>query len=118
MMIPSKDGSFFLVAVITSQYDKRVAYYRNTKQPKAIKSLVKINNNEFSFLNKDSFINCNVTEYVSHSELIHRIDETAGFKLYDDTIPAYLRKDIVSAIVQSPLVSKFVGNIAKEANPL
>jgi len=118
IMIPTADKPFFLVALITSQYENMTRYYKNTKQPRAINSLVKINNDEFSFLSKDSFINCNATEYLSDSELIHRVDEPIGFKLYPDKVPAYLKKNIVSAIVQSPLIPRFVGNIAKASNPL
>lgn len=118
VVIPASDTSFFLVTIITSQYDSRAAYYKDTKQPKAIKCLVKINNDEFSFLSSDSFVNCNATEYLSVAEIIHRVDETIGFKIYNDKVPAYLKKETVSAIVQSPLISRFIGDIAKAANPL
>jgi hypothetical protein len=118
VLIPVPGESSFLIAIITSQIDKKTTYYRRTKQPKAGDCLVRINNDEFSFLKRNSAINCNETDYVTISELVHRIDETVGFKVESERVPAYLRKDIVSAIMKSPITPPFMHKIAKAANPI
>ena len=88
--------------------------------PKAADCLVRINNDEFPFLkrNKNSAINCNDTEYLDIRELVHRIDETVGFKVESESVPAYLRKEIVSAIIKSPMTPRFMNEMAKAANPI
>jgi hypothetical protein len=122
VLIPVPDKSSFLIAMITSKIDKLIAYYRRTKKPKAADSLVKISNDEFSFLKHQSVgrsvVNCNETECLDISELVHRIDETAGFKIEPEKVPEYLRKEIVSAILNSPMTSPFMHRIAKAANPM
>lgn len=122
VLIPVPDKSSFLIAMITSKIENLVRYYRRTKQPKAADSLVKISNDEFSFLKHQSFgksvVNCNETEYLDISELVHRIDETVGFKVETEKVPEYLRKEIVTAILNSPMTSPFMHKLAKAANPI
>ena len=118
VFIPTKEDSKFLVIIITSQIEKRMNYYKNAKQLKATKCLVKISNNEFPFLNKLSAINCNETDLLSINEIVHKVDEEVGFKFEDEKIPAYLKKEIVSAILQSPLIPPLYKKYAKAANPI
>lgn len=118
IIIPTPDPSYFLLNMITSKIEERIQYYKNTGKPKAAKCLVRISNNEFEFLPLNSVINCNECERLSAEEIIHRMDEAMGFKSYPNKIPAYLRKEIVSAIVGSPLIRPFVQKIAKTTNPL
>lgn len=116
--IPVSKTGFFLITIITSKGEKRAAYYNSKNQPKAVQCLVGINNDDFSFLNRGSVIDCNKTEYLDIGEIIHKVDETTGFKIQEEKIPAYLKKEIVSAIVKSPIVPRFIGDMAKAANPL
>jgi len=108
----------FLVVIITSEIDKRIAYYRNTKKQKAVQCLIKIDNNIFPFLTKPCVIECNKTEYLKIEEIIHKIDEEKGFTFRNESVPTYLRQEIVSAIIYSPLISRFIGNKARSANPV
>lgn len=118
VLIPVSKESAFLVAIITSQCDKQAAYYKRTQKTKAVDCLVRINNNDFSFLNRNSVIDCNKTELLSLNEIIHRADETIGFKVESESVPEYLRKEIVSSIVKSPLTPPFMHKMAKAANPV
>jgi hypothetical protein len=118
IIIPTPDPSHFLLNMITSQGDNRIKYYKNTRKPQAAKCLVKISNDEFEFLSLNSVIDCNGCERLSAEEIIHRMDEATGFNQYPNKIPAYLKKEIVSAIMGSPLIAPFIQKIAKTTNPL
>jgi hypothetical protein len=120
ILIRIKNTDDFLVTIITSQLEGRLDYYKNTKQSKATKCLVRIGNNEFSFLHKEknSAINCNETKLLSITELVHLIDEEQGFNIEKEKVPTYLRKKIVSAIIQSPLQPPKIKHLAKESNPI
>jgi len=117
VLIPTGSLSF-LVTMITSQGAKRKEYYKRTSKPKAIGSLVGISNNEFSYLKKDSVVECNQTEYLSIQEIVHRVEEEKGIKIEKEQIPGYLKKEIVSAINNSPIVIPFVKKLAIAANPV
>lgn len=120
VLIRIKNTDDFLVTIITSQIENRLNYYKNTNQSKAARCLVKISNNELSFLHKEknSAINCNETKLLSVTELVHLIDEEQGFNAEKEKVPTYLKKEIVSAINQSPLQPKKIRNLAKESNPI
>jgi hypothetical protein len=111
-------SSHFIIAMITSQGVKRAEYYRRTHKPKALESLVKVSNNEFSFLKEDSVIECNSVEYLDILEIIHRVEEEKGFKIDIERVPAYLKKQVVSAINNSPIVKPLIKKLAIAANPI
>jgi hypothetical protein len=119
VLIPT-DSSHFLIAMITSQIAKRKEYYKRTLKPKAVDSLVKINNDDFSFLKreKDSVVECNQVEYLRIEEIIHRVEEEKGFKIEKEQVPTYLKKEVVSAINNSPIVKPFMKKLAIVANPI
>lgn len=117
VLIPA-GSSHFLIAMITSHGDKRAKYYRGTPQAKAISSLVKINNNDFGFLSRDSVVECNSTIYMDIQEIIHRIEEEKSFRIEKEQVPPYLKKEIVSAINNSPLVGPLIKKLAIAANPI
>ncbi|MFH0814252.1 MAG: hypothetical protein V2A69_15665 [Pseudomonadota bacterium] len=108
----------FIVIIITSQKNNRIRYYNRTNQPKASECLVGVNNNDFSYLTQDSAVNCNVAEHLSIEEIVHRVDEKQGFKIEEEPIQPYLRKEIVSAILKSPLLGRAIKDLAKASNPL
>ncbi len=118
VIIPIKESSKFLVIIITSKIKERIEYYKKTKLSRAVECLVKISNNEFPFLKTPSVINCNETSYLTAEELVHKVEEEKGFRIEKEEVPSYLKKEIVSAILKSPLMSTFIGNLAKAANPL
>jgi len=118
VLIRVPQEAHFLVIIITSEINKRISFYRNTRKPRATECLVKIDNDVFSFLTKPSIIECNQTKYLNIEEIVHRVDEAKGFTIRKEQVPDYLRKVIVSAILRSPLMSRFKGDKAKAANPL
>ena len=118
VITPTSEPSRFLLNMITSQTDKLIKYYKDTKKTKAAKCLVKVSNNEFEFLDQNSVINCNECKRLSIEEIIHKIDEDIGFRSYQNKIPGYLKREIVSAIDQSPLIPPYLKKIAKTTNPL
>ena len=120
VLIRVPDTDNFLVIIITSQLENRVNYYKKTRQPRAADCLVRVGNNEFSFLHKEknSAINCNETRLLDIVEIVHRIDEECGFKIENEKVPTYLKRNIVSAIIQSPLQPKKIGKLAKDSNPI
>jgi hypothetical protein len=117
VLIPITGTDEFLVIMITSKKRERIEYYKKTKQPKAACCLVSVSNDEFSFLNRDSAINCNDAEHLTIKDIVHRVDDNEGFKLEKENVPAYLRREIVSAIIKSPLQSKAIEQLAKASNP-
>jgi len=115
-VIPNESN--FLVIIITSKIDERCGYYRRTHKPEAANCLIRINKDNFSFLRLPSAINCNETKHMNLADIIHMIDETAGFRIRDDPVPTYLRREIVSGILQSPMISPFIRKKAILTNPL
>lgn len=120
ILIRIQNTENFLVIIITSQLENRIKYYKNTGKPIAANCLIRIGNNEFTFLrtDKNSVIDCNATECLSIIEIVHRIDEEQGFKAEKEKVPTYLKRKIVSAINKSPLQSKMIKNLAKGSNPI
>ena len=104
----------FSVSIITSQIRKREEYYRKTNT-KALRSLVKMNNDIFDFLAKESIIDCNHMELLSKEELIKRIDPSVPcqIKIHSGEMPSFLKREIFSAIDQSPLLSTTTKKIIK-----
>ena len=104
----------FSMCIITSQ-DKRVNFYRKTNA-KALKSLVKITNDIFAFLTKESVIDCNRMELLSKEELLKRIDPKGPceIKAISEKFPSFLKREIFSAIDQSPLISSDIKKTIKK----
>ena len=104
LTIPVNPGALFLLCIITSQVEKRVHYYHKIN-PKAAQSVVRLEARRFSFLPKESLIDCNAAELLSIEELEKRVNRGKGLKIEAQQIPAELKKRIKSAIINSPLVS-------------
>jgi hypothetical protein len=111
----------FSISIITSQVEKRKSYYSRTNT-KALKALVEIGNDIFSFLDrgKKSIIDCNRMELLSKEELKRRIDPSGPceIKTVNEKFPPFLKKNIFGAINQSPLIppdiKKAIKNIHKD----
>lgn len=105
----------FSVIIITSQIDRREKYYQ--KNPKALRCLVKISNDIFPFLNKESVIDCNRMELLSKEELIRRLDPAGPCQIKTrERFPSFLKREIFSAIDQSPLISPDIKKIIKSVH--
>ncbi|OGP53602.1 MAG: hypothetical protein A2Y65_02695 [Deltaproteobacteria bacterium RBG_13_52_11] len=103
------------MCIITSQIEKRVKYYQKANA-KALKSLVKISNETFVFLTTESVIDCNRMELLSKEELLKRIDPKGPceIKAISEKFPSFLKREIFSAIDQSPLISSDIKKSIKE----
>jgi hypothetical protein len=112
---PIKDDLNLIICIITSQIGSKRKYYKRTN-PKAIKSLIPIDSNIFSFLDRKrgSIIECNQAELLSKEELIKRIDPNGPCEIKERKIPSYLKRDVCSAIIQSPLIAPYVKKFIKE----
>ncbi len=104
LTIPVNPGALFLLCIITSQVEKRLHYYQKIN-PKAAQSLVRLEARRFSFLPKESLINCNAAELLSVEELEKRVNREQGLKIEAQQIPSDLKKRINAGIINSPLVS-------------
>ena len=115
-MIPVVGTTYYLVAMITSQVENRMWYYRSNQRTDAIDCMVEVKKDIFNFLKKDknSVVECNTTEYLSISEIVHRIDEDHDFKIEEEPVPIELREKVLSAISTSPLLPIFMQKLAKE----
>ena len=107
LTIPANPGALFLLCIITSQVEKRAYYYQKIN-PKAARSLVRIEARSFHFLTKESLVDCNATELLSIEELEKRVNQERGLNIEAQQIPSELKKQIKSAIINSPLVSPMI----------
>jgi len=109
---PVKDGQYLVICILTSQVESQKNYYRRTN-PKAVRSLIQISRDDLSFLNKDTAIDCNRAEMLSREELKKRINSDPPLQLKERKIPSYLKKEICSGIVQSPLIPPYLKKLIK-----
>lgn len=101
--IPINPGSLFTLCIITSQVHSRLYYYESF-DPKAARSLVRLETNVFPFIKKESLVDCNIAELLSVEELTKRIDIKIGLILEPQDIDNELKEKILKAILNSPLI--------------
>jgi hypothetical protein len=114
VIFPVNPITRFSMTIITSQIENRKKYYQENS--KALKCLVKITNDIFDFLDREreSVIDCNKTELLSKEELIKRIDPAGPCEIKTTgKFPPFLKREIFSAIDQSPLISPSIRKIIK-----
>lgn len=99
--IPTKNNSYLLLVMFTSQLEKRKAH-RQTN-PDALSSLIFTNEREFDFLTKESVIDCNSPIYKTREELMASIDNLQPKEAH---IPIKFRDKIIEAIKTSPIVRR------------
>ena len=103
VIIPIDQDVSYVVCIITSQIRKKKAYYQRAN-PKALRSLVHVDQDMLPFLSGPSLVECNKAELLSVEELTKRVHANEGLEIKDRNIPTPLKRDIASAILQSPLV--------------
>ncbi len=108
--IPVDPGKQFVLCITTSRVTKKLNYYQSIN-PKAARSLVRLEDQSFSFIREESLINCNNAEKLSLPELLRRIDPKVGLRKESDQIPKALRSKILSAIYNSPLISPAIKKV-------
>jgi len=101
--IPLNHGKFVMLVLLTSQDEKRKILYKTN--PKALQSLVEINQDDFHFLTKKTtLIDCNRPIYKTKEEIASLVN--GEFKVIDEIITEVLLTKIKNAIKKSPLVKK------------
>ncbi len=108
IIIPVNEASDLILSMITSKISSRVKYYSNTNKPEAVNSLVKINKETFSFLTRESVVECNQAEVIPKGQMKNKIDKEHGFSFKAPEIPILLLEEIKEAIRSSPLVSNYI----------
>jgi hypothetical protein len=107
VIIPVNTSTDLVLTMITSQVASTTAYYSNN--PEAYASLVAVGKSDLSFLSVDpSLINCNNVELVPKAELPKKFDPAHGFEIKLPTVPEELKKRIVAAIRNSPIVKPII----------
>ena len=105
--VPINDELSLLVCVITSQIENKLWFYHKTNE-KAIQSLVRVDKNSLPFLKKESVIECNLPLLISRHEFTKIVDPKYKFKVVARDIPSEIKKNIIKAINNSPIVKPFI----------
>lgn len=118
LTFPVTKDSTLIICIFTSQIDKNKNYY-NRANKKAVDCLLTVNNAIFEFLTEeDSVIDCNRAELLSKEELRMRIDTRHhDCEIKTRTVPDFIRKDVMSAIIRSPLIDGKLKKIIRELIP-
>ncbi len=66
-----------------------------------------------SFLSKESVINCNSAELLSKTTFQKRISPKHGIQVIERNVPASLKKQIIKAIQDSPVVKRYIKKLVK-----
>ncbi len=103
IVIPTSCGNL-LICIVTSQVEKRRRFYDDSAQ----KSLVMLSEDNFSFIDRPSVIDCNRAELLSRPELLARAER---FRKMREKIAEPIKKQIISAILCSPLVKEAIKKV-------
>lgn len=110
VIFPVSETLRFSVNIITSQVSKRSEYYERVNR-KALLSLVFLKAEDFSFLNRESVVDCNRMEIFTIEELVKRIDPRGEFDLKTRIVPDHIKDQIFRAIEKSPLIPQAMKSI-------
>lgn len=113
VIIPVNSATDLVLTMITSQVASTTAYYSN--KPDAYASLVAVGKNDLPFLSVNpSLINCNNVELVPKAELSKKFDPAHGFEMKLPSVPEELKKRIIEAIHNSPIVKPIIKKLLKD----
>lgn len=112
--VPINDDSSLLLCFVTSQIENKSWYYNKTNKD-ALASLVGVNKSMLPFLKKDSFIDCNQPVLVRKKDFGKIVDFDHKFKVVTRKIPAGLKKRIVKAINDSPVVKPYIKKLVTDS---
>lgn len=110
--IPINDDTSLLLCFITSQVENRINYYKKTYK-EAISSLVRVDKKDLSFLKKESVIECNQPMLIRKIDFGKIIDPEHKFEVITRKIPLDIKKKIVKAIKDSPIVKPFIKKLVR-----
>ncbi len=101
---------FLILCMITSKVQKREAHYERRGKSICKTCLVPIDQNSFSFLTKESVIECNQPILLTRADLLARLAPKSKLKIIarDGSFKDTLKKEIVAAIQKSPLVKPLI----------
>ncbi len=107
IIIPVNSATDLILTMVTSQVQRKKDYYSKTN-PRAVQSLVALDGNDFSFLNRQSLIDCNSVELLAKADLLKKCDPAHSFEMKVPTVPEHVKRQIVNAINSSPIVKPFI----------
>lgn len=102
--IPTSNGNYLLMVMFTTQINETKELY-TTVNRKALHSLIEIKKGTYTFLSKDSLLDCNRTLFKTKEELRAIISK---IEYKDADLTEDLIKEIKTAINESPLVKPIV----------
>jgi hypothetical protein len=113
--IPLKEDDYLLFVLLTSQLNSKIDYYNRTNK-KALNSIISIEpHKDFPFIYKDdTVIDCNQPVFNRKQEFFENnkiINWENDFEIKLRDIPTDLKKRIVSALKNSPIVIPYIKNL-------
>ncbi len=111
--VPINDDSSLLFCYITDEIENRLWYYRRANKEDAISCLVRVDKSILSFLKHESIIECNQPLLVSKQEFDKIIDPKIRLDIKSREISKELKRKIITAIKQSPVVKPFIKKLIK-----
>lgn len=110
IIIPVEDEDYLTVSIITSKIEK--CYKRYQSELNRQHALVDLKKSDLSILNKDSLVNCNVTELYTKRELLDLVGDSYEQKL---VLKNSQEQEIVEKVLKAILISDIVKEATKEA---
>lgn len=107
ILIPTKDDDFIVVCLITSQIEKKAAFYAPTGEDEY---LVYVEHKDISLLDRKSVIDCPQAELLDKNTLLNRIKSWEQ-NLSELGLNDSIKKKIYSAIKASNMVSQEIKDI-------
>ena len=100
--LPINDNEYILLVMFTSQVAKIKKF--SSINEKQLELLYEVTPNEFSFLTRDSIIDCNDVKYWTKEELVNNV--SGKMDIFNENIPLEILDNIKTKIKKSPLVRK------------
>lgn len=110
--VPISDDSSLLLCIITSQVENKAWYYHKTNE-EAESCLVSVDKHDLPFLKRKSLIDCNQPVLIHKNKFSKIIDPDHKFEVVTRNIPKEIKKKIVKAIKDSPIVKPFIKKLIK-----
>jgi len=112
--IPSKQPSCLIICLVSSQLEKKIAYYKRSNE-KCLNSLLTIEEADLDFLDRKSVIDCNNAEHIHKNALKNRV-VSKTYNFIADDIPDDLKHKIIEAIRLSPKIKPYIKENIKYEN--
>lgn len=110
--IPINDDASLLLCIFTSQIENKAWYYRRTNE-EAMSCLIRADKSNLPFLKKECIIECNYPILIRKNEFSKIVDPNYKLKVITRDIPSDIKKKIIKAIKDSPIVKPFIKKLIK-----